>query len=193
MVAKKKIVYWKGGNVPNMACKIQKNLENGYSIKIAFGSDMKNIKNFLESQIDNSNYLTYKNSLSRNSYLTESGIRFDLFNMTSVYFLLLKEDIVCGIVIFDIPDSSSVTLVDFLVCEENLAETFLKESFGMLKTASVVELTKVRIYLSCKNSENHFTDLVKKIGFNKTALLKKEYRNQDLYMYDYLLQTEVTQ
>lgn len=181
------IISWKGSVYPNMD-NLKINLENGYKVTVAFDHDLTNICEFLKS--DSRNNFIFKNPIAAQQYDSQLHIRYSLFNMSSVFFLLKdNNNEIKGIAIVYIPQSTSVASIDFINCEENKIGDLFFGIKKLLKSAAVFEMTKIRTYISPNHKNISKVDnMLNEFNFYKVALLKNENKTEDLLMYDYILE-----
>lgn len=184
----KGIIKWKDGIEPKMN-NLEKEIDRNYKIKVAFDSNMQQIYDFLTSRNKSSDLRIFKNHISTNAYDTQSNIRYSLFNMSAIYFMLLNNNKLEGLLIIDIPSASSVATLNFLMCPVNLIGKFLGNVKAMINNASVTPITKIRTHLTRDEQDSTFSINLESIGFKYTTFLEKENNAEDLFMYDCLLES----
>lgn len=186
------IIDWKDGFIPEMD-NASRNILNGYTVEVAFENDMKRLFNFLQdnSNVDDEKHIKFTSHMSGNSTISEYAIRWQLFNMNSIYLMLLKDGKIQGVIAVGVPSLSSVATLDLVLCKkEHLAE-FLKTATSMLNPVSVTNITKLRIYFSENQVKTFLGDIVDSFGFKKIAFLEQENGLENFYMYDYLICKEI--
>lgn len=89
---------------------LEKNICNGYTVELAFENGIKRPFNLLwnGAKLDNENYVKFTSHVSNNSIISEYDIRWQLFNMSSIYFMLLKNNEIYGVVDVGVPTISTV-------------------------------------------------------------------------------------
>ncbi len=184
----KGIIKWKDGIEPKMN-NLEKEINKNYKIKVAFDSNMQQIYDFLTSKNKISDLNIFKNHISTNAYNTQSNIRYSLFNMSAIYFMLLNNNKMEGLLIMDVPNTSSVATLNFLMCPVNFIGKFLGNVKAMINDASVAPITKIRAHLTKREKDSAFSTKLESIGFKYITLLEKENNVEDLFMYDCLLKS----
>lgn len=184
----KNVISWKDGVEPKMS-NLEKQINQKYKIKVAFDSNMQQLYDFLTSKNKSTNLSIFKNHVSTNAYNTQSNIRYSLFNMSAIYFMLLNNNNVEGLLIVDIPSASSVATLNFVMCPMTLMEEFLSGVQGMINNAAITPITKIRAHLTQNDQDGLFAKNLESVGFKYIVLLEKENNTENLFMYDCLLET----
>lgn len=178
----KNVIKFKKGALPNMD-NICIDLKNDYKLKLAFDEDMIGLYDFLKNQ-DHCN-VNYTSIISNFFIETQLQLRASIFNMNSLFFMLLYKEKIIGVVMIGMPILSSVATIDIVKSSEDKLKMILNGVFELITKISITKITKLRIHLQKK--DNLLKDTLLELGFNKIASLEKEINDTSVDMYDYFI------
>lgn len=116
------IITWKKGVHPFMN-DFTRVLSDDYSVKVAFDDDIRKIIKFnAVSHVDND--INFENSIGETGGKSPLRIRFSLFSMDTVYFLLLRNDEVEGLCAVSMTTNYSVATIEFITCKNEIFSEF---------------------------------------------------------------------
>lgn len=177
------IITWKEGENPLMK-EFEKRIDNEYKVRIAFDFDIKKIIEFIEASNKTDSMIKYINSISLTQEITPLILRYSLFSMNSIFFLLEKDDEIEGVFACNTSPITTTATVDFLICQNEHIEVLLYKAIELINLAAKSESKRIRFFIN-KDGDEYLKIMLKKVGFESIALLKKELDNIDLEILDW--------
>lgn len=177
------IIKWKKGVNPLME-KFERKINGTYNVRVAFDTDIKKILEFMKKSETIEGLVNYKNPVSLTKDITPLIIRYSLFSMNSIFFLLEKNNEIVGIFACNISPVTTTASVDFAIAPEGKIIELIQYATQLINIAAKSESKRIRFFLK-KDGDAKLKNILEKCGFIKIAFLNNEINGMDIEMLDW--------
>ena len=177
------IIKWKKGANPLME-NFKRKIDDSYSVRVAFDTDIKKILEFMDRSKLIEGLVNYKNPVSLTKDITPLIMRYSLFSMNSIFFLLEKNSEVKGIFACNISPITTTANVDFVIAPDKKMIELIHYATQLINIAAKSESKRIRFFLK-KDSDENLKKILEKCGFQKIAFLDNEVNGIDIEMLDW--------
>ncbi len=177
------IIKWKKGVNPLMD-KIERKINDIYSVRVAFDSDIKKILEFMKKSETVEGLVNYKNPVSLTKDITPLIVRYSLFSMNSIFFLLEKDNEIVGIFACNISPVTTTASVDFAIAPDEKMIELIQNATQLINIAAKSESKRIRFFLKT-DGDTKLKKILEKCGFIKIAFLDNEINGMNIEMLDW--------
>lgn len=178
------MINWKEGlDIMEESFKIS--LNDNLSVRVAFDEDIKDIMKFVKEAETKDGLLDFRNLISTSNNITPLILRYSLFSMETIIFLLENNDSLEGILAISNSPITVTGNLEFAICKKDLLEEFLVTSTKLINLVSRFECKKYRAYLA-NNDVSKLKKIFLDIGFDYKCKLDNEINNIDVEMFDFI-------
>ena len=183
---RKGIITWKEGKYP-MNDEFQNVINENEVLCGAFENNFVEIKEFINKVKTSNNFYKYENPYYSNTEISDVQLRKSLFEMTTIYIFKMDKTgdhwTIKGLFVGTVmPGVSTCLNIGMLYAKENDVKTILSNVAELAKKMSVVDLTKIRIYVM-ENDEILKKNITECIGWKTEAVLEKEQNQKRIISY----------